>query len=321
MRVLVCSRELAGRSPSWAGELVAQSFAERGAQLALVSMGDARSDAVAALADLHELQLEPVAHPQLGEFAAGGEVLLVRASELPISPAPDSSSATVGELVLELAGSVAPPVIHLDPGEPNWRDGGAGFLEVVGDLLDATVLHLLVPYHETEYPLTGLRGLVSRQRDELNLGVDELLAADQTLVDLTHSWGRPDLATAPGGGASGGLGAAVLAMGGVVQSGPAACGETADLAASVAQSDLVVLVADQLDFGTMGGDVLAHLTAAAAAASVPVVVLARRNFVSSRELRIAGVQAAYSINVDDSPLTASALRAQAAVVARTWTWV
>ena len=80
---------------------------------------------------------------------------------------------------------------------------------------------------------------------------------------------------------------------------------------------------DVLDFHRRGGDVVAELTRIGAEALRPVVVVAGRNFVSARELRLAGIEEAHAVarpGVQEIDLTAEELGDVARRVASTWTW-
>lgn len=212
------------------------------------------------------------------------------------------------------------------------RTPGSLDLAPVRSRLAGASLVLAAPVDGAAAPLVGLRGITSLAAHAHGpFDPALMLARDQGLVDLGAAAGAADLATAPGSGAVGGLGWAVLALGGRVVTGPGLCRELAELDATVARADLVVTGGDRLDFGTMGGDVLTELRAVAEAALRPLVVVAGENFISSRELRSMGVEAAYpvrrpSLEDDDltsaarGPITAGELTSVARGVAASWSW-
>jgi len=116
----------------------------------------------------------------------------------------------------------------------------------------------------------------------------------------------------PGAGAGNGLALGILALGGVVRTGPQAIGELVGIQRSLAAADLVVLVTDVLDFGGAG---IAEVRAAAAWAEqalVPCIAIARQVQISGRELRTFGVESAYELGDD---IAAGAVR-----IAVTWNW-
>mgnify|MGYP003043018489 FL=1 len=95
------------------------------------------------------------------------------------------------------------------------------------------------------------------------------------------------------------------------------------LPALAVKADLVVTGTDVLDFHRRGGDVVAELTRLGVEALRPVVVVAGRNFVSSRELRLVGIEEAHAVappGVGEIDITTEQLTTLARRVAGTWTW-
>ena len=88
--------------------------------------------------------------------------------------------------------------------------------------------------------------------------------------------GRPTswVATTPGAGAAGGLGAALLALGARIRPGVELVAEAVDLAGAIRSADLVLTGEGRLDRQTLDGKVAAGVCRIAAGAGVPVVVLA-----------------------------------------------
>jgi glycerate kinase len=116
----------------------------------------------------------------------------------------------------------------------------------------------------------------------------------------------------PGAGAGNGLAVAILALGGVVRTGPQAIWELVGIERSLAAADLVVVVTEALDFGGAG---IAETRAAAAWAEqalIPCVAVATRVHISGRELRTLGVESAYEVGAE--------VASGAARIARTWNW-
>ena len=83
----------------------------------------------------------------------------------------------------------------------------------------------------------------------------------------------------------------------------------AALSAQLSVQDLAVFAADQVVFADDGGPWLRQIAGWAAAAAVPVIAVARRVDISTRELRTIGVEAAYQAG------SAAAIRP----IATTWT--
>lgn len=363
MRVVVATDRFPALTSAQAGAAMAQAWAERRAQVAVVPLGNALEgfqDALASLlagsTDVFGDGLSVLEAPLPGSADAGGDLLLALRPEHH-EPAPgidqDATSAPVGHLLrgaLEQArrrGRVGHVVLEM--GDVAAHDGGAGLLAALGatadvpldrgvaglacltrldldparELLDGARLTLVVLAGQEAGHLVGLRGLTSVRGHGVGLDPAVLLATDQALVDLGAAAGGHQLT--PGAGAAGGLGHAVLALGGQVCTGAAFCRDLAGLPATMARADLVVTGGGSLDFGTMGGDVLTVVTRAATEALRPVVVVAEQNFISARELRSIGVEAAYSVRPDPaaapaSPVDEAELLAATRPVAATWCW-
>jgi hypothetical protein len=89
-------------------------------------------------------------------------------------------------------------------------------------------------------------------------------------------------------------------------------GVTDPLDAELAGLDLVLGLLDALEFRDGGGPWLTRLARAAAAQSAPLVILAPTVAISTRELRVLQVEAAYGVD-DLAPITLER-------IARTWSW-
>lgn len=317
MRVLVASAPVAHLDAARAGAALASAWAARGAELAVVPVAAAGAGFTAAWADLTGGRPVPGADG-CSRGRAGMCVDLATASAAP------SSAAAGGLLVRALAGGPVPGEVWLDAGAVGWADGGEGFwhaLEPVRDALAGARLHLVVAAEQAELHLTGFRGITAVAGRAAGMHPGDMLAADQALVDWCATIGPAGLGTTPGSGAAGGLGAAVLALGGDVVTGPAQCARIAGLADTVRAADVVVCGIDLLDFGTKGGDVLPLVSELAEQGGRPLVVVTRHNWVSARELRTMGVEQAFSLCDDPAELPDAAdVTARAATAARTWSW-
>ncbi len=105
----------------------------------------------------------------------------------------------------------------------------------------------------------------------------------------------PGLGTLPGGGAAGGLGAAVLALGGRCESGIGLVTRAVRLDAALDAADLVITGEGSFDHQSLRGKVVAGVAGAARDRGVPCVVLAGRVSTGRREAAAAGVTDAYSL--------------------------
>ncbi|WP_297748991.1 glycerate kinase [uncultured Tessaracoccus sp.] len=170
---------------------------------------------------------------------------------------------------------------------------------------------------DVEVPLTGLAGTAvqrSRERgDDLAAG----LAADAQTRAWLAALGVDDGA---GVGAVDGFGALLLREGVRLTSALELTVERTGFAETATQADLIVTGCTDLDFHTRGGPLVERVVRIAEEALRPVIVVCGRNYVSSRELRLSGIEAAHAVHTGDDPRTVeeSDLAALAERVARTW---
>ncbi|GAA1387962.1 glycerate kinase [Luteococcus peritonei] len=356
MRVVVACGAFTQLTSAQTGAALARAWAELGARCAVVPIGEAGAGFGQAWADL--VGAEPAGLWQLDGLQAevhhrpaDGSLCLALRPEALAEQAVDAASshaagAALARALADLGPAGGPRQVLLEIAEGAWHDGGAGFLAALGaeadvpldqgvaalsgitrldlapvrELLAGAELHLVTRGEQAERHLTGLRGITSVRGHARGDHPGQMLAIDQALVDLAGAAGVPEAATAAGGGAAGGLGFAVLALGGRVSQGPRLCAELSRLARSMGQADLVVTGYDQLEFGTKGGDLLPEVTELAMQAMKPVVAMSRRNWISARELRTMGIEEAYSLATPDQVLDEKAITEASAASARTWTW-
>lgn len=105
----------------------------------------------------------------------------------------------------------------------------------------------------------------------------------------------PGLVALPGAGAAGGLGAALLALGGRVESGIDLVRRATGLDQAMADADLVITGEGGFDDQSLRGKVVAGVARAAAGLSVPCVVVAGRSSVPAAEAAAAGVAEVYTL--------------------------
>ena len=350
MRILVMADTIGALSSQEAGSVISSGW--DGAQVTVLPVGASGHDFAHAYAD--QLGAE------LGQLV-GGEYLVTTARTGTVAVAQvtgpaggtgipyAASSRPLGETMADL---LRPGVLR--PGPPErlvvdlsglWvHDGGAGLLAGLGATadrpLDAGVTGLtgitsldlgpalallqhtdlvgVVPADQLSTPLLGLRGITSLRRDpdqpELMLSTDATLAAYAQLAG-------PELSARPGAGACGGLGLAILALGGRLSTGPALALEPVDLRGV----ELVVTGCSVFDFASRGGGVVAAAAEVAAEVIAPCVVEAGEVLIGSREMRTMGIEAVYAVHESslDAPVgavTDAELAACARRVARSWRW-
>lgn len=217
----------------------------------------------------------------------------------------------VGELVLDAIASGA-QTIYLGLGGSATNDGGAGFLQALGArLLDVDGRDIptglvglekvasidlapavqalgparLIALSDVTNPLVGLRGALRV------FGPQKGLAQDPDALDAYDRWmvrygalldaacravAAPrfrSLAGVPGAGAAGGLGAAVLALGGALTPGIDAVLDRAGFDEALRDCDVVVTGEGMMDGQTAGGKAPLGVARRTRAAGVPVVAV------------------------------------------------
>ncbi|MFE0749512.1 glycerate kinase [Gordonia sp. NPDC058843] len=211
----------------------------------------------------------------------------------------------VGELVVAaLARGAGRIVVGL--GGSATTDGGAGLMDALGGAARARErlrgVELIVA-SDVENPLLGPQGAATvfgpqKGADPATVELLEKRLGDwsRVLADLA---GR-DIVDEPGAGAAGGLGAALLALGGTRVSGATVVAEATGLAAEVAAADVVVTGEGKFDAQTLRGKVVSALHSAASSlgargAGAATIVLAGQVALSADEIAAAGVAAAHAI--------------------------
>jgi glycerate kinase len=183
---------------------------------------------------------------------------------------------------------------------------------------------------DVDNPLLGLHGASAVYGPQKGADRADVLLLDAAL----QTWAEvlvadlpgcpPDLATLPGGGAAGGLGAALLAVGGHREPGIELVRTLVGLDDAMDRADLVITGEGSFDSQSLRGKVVSGVAGAALERGVPCLVLAGQVHVGKREAAAAGIEAAYSLaehagSVDEAlRRPAEALRSLAARVAKEW---
>jgi glycerate kinase len=159
----------------------------------------------------------------------------------------------------------------------------------------------LVLAADVDNPLLGRHGAAEVFGPRKGADAGAVAALDAALGSyvrvLAAGVGRDadELAAAPGGGAEGGLGAALLALGGERVSGAGLVRELTGLDAALDAADLVVTGEGSFDWQSLRGKLVTAVAEAAAARGLPCLVLAGQVSVGRREAASVGVQDAYSV--------------------------
>ena len=274
-----------------------------------------------------------------------------------------TSTWGVGQLVEAAVAEGARKVV-VGVGGSSTNDAGAGFLAALGaGPASALARGGLALANAPQEALLGLPGVIDRLRDvDLVLATDDetpllglkgtsaveaprkgasartsqaLEAALGHFTDvLTRALPRPpvDLLTGmprrldrePGAGAAGGLGYALLALGGRRVSAVHEVLHACAFGVAAARSDVVVTGAGRVDWSTMQGSVVAGVAAATLETGQPTVLIAGECLVGRRETMTLGFAGTYAVADTARDLEAmladpvQTLSARTARVARTW---
>lgn len=316
LRVLLASGPVGALSPRQASVALARGFVD-GADVAVIGLAEGGRALGRALA-------EPDGDPEVlhAGWLARRDGLLAVGAEPDAEPAHDPlevSSSPLGRLVAYALAEPPPPRLVIDLTISTAHDAGRGLLHHVERLrqrLDGVELIGVVPSGQLRDHLLGLRGVTSRRGRQLGIATRHVMAIEGTLERFAMGV-DPVAAKAEGAGASGGLGFAVLALGGRLVTGAALTAELSDLDRSLRAADLVVTGCDSFDFGSRGGGVVAELATRCEAFEVPLVVVSPVVGMSGREMRTLGIESAHPVPVDEG--VADGLTATGRRLAAGWT--
>ncbi len=152
----------------------------------------------------------------------------------------------------------------------------------------------LVLASDVDNPLLGINGATKIYGPQKGLPEERLVTVDawlQAFADVTDR----KVASQKGAGAAGGLGFALMLLGGSRQPGVTLVAEAVGLADKVRHADLVVTGEGAFDFSSRSGKVPYGVAEVAAQHLVPCIALAGQVLVGSREMRALGVESAYSL--------------------------
>jgi glycerate kinase len=256
----------------------------------------------------------------------------------------EATTYGVGELI-SAAVDVGASTVVVGLGGSGSNDGGAGLLAALGATADVALdaggaaldgvtsvdvaaarerlgATRLVAASDVDNPLTGLFGATKTFGPQKGIPEDRLPVIDGYLEQYAGALDRR-LALEKGAGAAGGLGHALLVLGGVREPGIALVAEAVRLPERARAADLVVTGEGAFDFSSRAGKVPHGVATVAEEALRPCVVLAGEVLIGSREMRALGIESAYSL-VDlvgrerSFAEPAAALAELAARTARTW---
>ncbi len=247
-------------------------------------------------------------------------------------------SRGVGQLIAAAVRAGAERIV-VGLGGSACTDGGRGMVEALGaDVRSTTNARLpaarellagveLIAASDVEHPLLGPMGAATVFGPQKGADPDTVRVLEQRLTDwaaeLNAAAGRA-VGDEPGAGAAGGIGAALLALGGRRESGAAVIAEHTRLADDVAAAQLVITGEGRFDDQSLHGKVVSALAAGARARRIPVLVLAGQVTLDEATMRETGIAAVFSITdhagsvqlaIEDA---ANQLEGLAEVTAATW---
>lgn len=236
------------------------------------------------------------------------------------------SSRGVGEM---LAAALSLPVqrIVIGLGGSATNDGGKGVIDFFGSLDNATAALRgveLVVATDVDNPLLGPQGATAvygPQKGATRADVDIL---EERLSSWVSSINGSQLAQRAGAGAAGGLGFALMAMGGVRKSGIEVVASATGLAERISDADLVITGEGSFDWQSLRGKVVSGVAHLASRVGVPVIVLAGQVLTGRREFSALGIESAYALAESPDQIAAAIadaaglLERRSARLARSW---
>jgi glycerate kinase len=218
-------------------------------------------------------------------------------------------SRGVGQLIAAAVRAGAERIV-VGLGGSACTDGGRGMVDELGaDGRSTTTARLaaarqllagveLIAATDVEHPLLGPMGAATVFGPQKGADPDTVRVLEQRLTDwaaeLNAAAGRA-VGDEPGAGAAGGIGAALLALGGRRESGAAIIAEQTRLADDVAAAQLVITGEGRFDDQSLHGKVVSALAAGARARRIPVLVLAGQVTLDEATMREGGIAAVFSI--------------------------
>jgi len=210
----------------------------------------------------------------------------------------DAHSRGVGQLIEAAAASGARRIV-VGLGGSGCTDGGRGLVEAFGGLAAARERLAgieLIAATDVEHPLLGAMGAAQVFGPQKGADAETVARLERRLTEWStelNTAAGTAIADLPGAGAAGGIGAALLALGGRRESGAAVIAEHTGLAADLAAAGLVITGEGRFDDQSLHGKVVSAL--AAGVRDTPVLVLAGQVTLDAAALRDAGIAAAHSI--------------------------
>lgn len=274
--------------------------------------------------------VDPLGRPARGEILYAGGVAYVESAQacglhlLTVEERNPRTTTSYGlGLLVAAAVETGAAEVVIGLGGSAVNDAGAGMLAALG-AAPLDVAGLVVPYGgaalsgavslgglprlrqvrlvaatDVDNPLTGLHGASNVFGPQKGASREDVLLLDAALENfagvLESAFGVTGLALQPGGGAAGGIGAALIALGGRVTSGINLVTNLIGLDRELDAADLVITGEGSFDHQSLRGKVVAGIAAGARDRGLPCVVLAGRNETGQREAAAAGVTETHTL--------------------------
>jgi glycerate kinase len=303
--------------------------------------------------------VDPLGRPVTGEVLLAGNTAYVESAQAcglhllkPEERDPNVTTSYGLGLLLTAAVEAGAAEVVIGLGGSAVNDGGAGMLAALG-AAPVDVAGYALPYGgaylnaaaslagvprlrqvslvaatDVDNPLTGLYGASKVYGPQKGAGEEDIYRLDAALEVfagvLETAFGVSDLQRQPGGGAAGGIGAALIALGGRVVSGIGLVTNQIGLEKELDAADLVITGEGSFDHQSLRGKVVAGIANSARDRGVPCIVLCGRNETGYREAASAGVTETYSLTdhfgTTEAALErpAEGLRDLAGRIARQW---
>jgi glycerate 2-kinase len=238
----------------------------------------------------------------------------------------DAGAGLLAGLSAELGAGVPERLVH---GGEALRGTDAADLASLPALRQAWADVELVAATDVDVPLLGFHGASAGFAEQKGATPEQAQGLDAALADFAaaacDAAGLPrSLAREGGAGAAGGLGFALLLLGGRRVGGARAVLDAVGFRSRVEAADLVVTGEGTFDWQSLRGKVVSAVAATGLEVGTPVIVLAGQVLVGRREALAIGVESAYPVaeRPDDVAAAladpAGTLAARAERVARTW---
>ncbi|QBJ94910.1 glycerate kinase [Rhodococcus sp. ABRD24] len=219
-------------------------------------------------------------------------------------PTPESAlqahSRGVGQLIASALDAGAGRIV-VGLGGSCCTDGGRGMIDALGGLATARLRLAgveLVAATDVEHPLLGEHGAARVFGPQKGADADTVELLERRNEDwasrLHDATGRA-VEALPGAGAAGGLGAALLALGAVRESGASVVAECTGQEGQLAAADLVLTGEGRFDHQSLRGKLVTSLAVKAGRAGVPIVVIAGQVALDEATVRAAGIAQAVSV--------------------------